>query len=39
MLSSSRYLKGRAGHANNVVLSAADQYFRRILAWLRELCA
>ena len=33
------YLKGRAGDAANVVLSAAGHNFRRILAWLREfLC-
>jgi IS5 family transposase len=33
------YLKGRAGDAANVVLSAIGHNFRRILAWLREfLC-
>ena len=33
------YLKGRAGDAANVVLSAVGHKFRRILAWLREfLC-
>ena len=33
------YLKGRAGDAANVVLSAVGHNFRRILAWLREfLC-
>jgi transposase, IS5 family len=31
------YLKGRAGDAANVVLSAVGHNFRRILAWLREL--
>lgn len=31
------YLKGRAGDAANVILSAAGYNFRRILAWLREL--
>ena len=31
------YLKGRAGDAANVVLSAVGYNFRRILAWLREL--
>src|SRR5271168_3880868 len=31
------YLKGRAGDAANVVLSAIGHNFRRILAWLREL--
>src|SRR6202046_2201020 len=30
------YLKGRAGDAANVVLSAAGHNFRRILAWLRD---
>ena len=30
------YLKGRAGDAANVVLSAVGHNFRRILAWLRE---
>ncbi|OKO81862.1 hypothetical protein AC628_05670 [Bradyrhizobium sp. NAS96.2] len=31
------YLKGRAGDAANVILSAVGHKFRRILAWLREL--
>jgi IS5 family transposase len=31
------YLKGRAGDAANVVLSAVGHNFRRILAWLKEL--
>jgi IS5 family transposase len=31
------YLKGRAGDAANVVLSAVGHNFRRVLAWLREL--
>ena len=31
------YLKGRAGDAANVVLSAVGYNFRRILAWLRAL--
>ena len=31
------YLKGRAGDAANVVLSAVGHNFRRILAWLRAL--
>jgi IS5 family transposase len=31
------YLKGRAGDAANVVLSAVGHNFRRILAWLRDL--
>ncbi|MGY4403774.1 hypothetical protein ACVIYL_004577 [Bradyrhizobium sp. USDA 3315] len=31
------YLKGRAGDAANVVLSAVGHNFRRILAWFREL--
>src|SRR4051812_39786006 len=31
------HLKGRAGDAANVVLSAVGHNFRRILAWLREL--
>ena len=31
------YLKGRAGDAANVVLSAVGYNFRRILAWLRLL--
>jgi IS5 family transposase len=31
------YLKGRAGDAANVVLSAVGHNFRRIVAWLREL--
>ena len=31
------YLKGRAGDAANVVLSAVGHNFRRILAWLRGL--
>ena len=30
------YLKGRAGDAANVVLSAVGHNFRRILAWLRD---
>ena len=29
------YLKGRAGDAANVVLSAVGHNFRRILAWLK----
>ena len=29
------YLKGRAGDAANVILSAVGYNFRRILAWLR----
>ena len=33
------YLKGRAGDAANVILSAVGHNFRRILAWLRALCA
>jgi IS5 family transposase len=33
------YLKGRAGDAANVVLSAIGHNFSRIIAWLRELCA
>jgi IS5 family transposase len=33
------YLKGRAGNAANVVLSAVGHNLRRVLAWLREfLC-
>jgi IS5 family transposase len=32
------YLKGRAGDAANVILSAVGHNFRRILAWLRFLC-
>src|SRR5205814_2920191 len=33
------YLKGRAGDAANVILSAVGHNFRRILAWLRDfLC-
>jgi hypothetical protein len=32
------YLKGRAGDAANVILSAVGYNFRRILAWLRALC-
>ena len=32
-----RYLKGRAGDAANVVLTAVGRNFRRILAWLRAL--
>ena len=33
------YLKGRAGDAANVVLTAIGHNFRRVLAWLREfLC-
>ena len=32
------YLKGRAGDAANVVLSAVGHNFRRILAWLRDFC-
>lgn len=31
------YLKGRAGDAANVILSAVGHNFRRILAWLRVL--
>ena len=31
------YLKGRAGDAANVILSAVGHNFRRILAWLRAL--
>ena len=31
------YLKGRAGDAANVILSAVGHNFRRILAWFREL--
>jgi transposase, IS5 family len=31
------YLKGRAGDAANVILSATGHNFRRILAWLRAL--
>ncbi len=31
------YLKGRAGDAANVILSAVGHNFRRILAWLRDL--
>ena len=31
------YLKGRAGDAANVILSAVGHNFRRILAWLRLL--
>ena len=31
------YLKGRAGDAANVILSAIGHNFRRILAWLRAL--
>ena len=31
------YLKGRAGDAANVILSAVGHNFRRILAWLRKL--
>jgi transposase, IS5 family len=30
------YLKGRAGDAANVILSAVGHNFRRILAWLRD---
>jgi hypothetical protein len=30
------FLKGRAGDAANVVLSAVGHNFRRILAWLRD---
>ena len=33
------YLKGRAGDAANVILSAVGHNFRRILAWLREFLA
>jgi hypothetical protein len=33
------YLKGRAGDAANVILSAAGYNFRRILAWFKELLA
>ncbi|MCP1835632.1 hypothetical protein J2R76_003972 [Bradyrhizobium sp. USDA 4532] len=32
-----RYLKGRAGDAANVLLSAVGHNFRRVLAWFREL--
>jgi IS5 family transposase len=32
------YLKGRAGDAANVILSAVGHNLRRILAWFRELC-
>jgi transposase, IS5 family len=31
------FLKGRAGDAANVILSAVGHNFRRILAWLRKL--
>ena len=31
------YLKGRAGDAANVILSAVGHNFSRILAWLRKL--
>ncbi|MGY3240019.1 hypothetical protein ACVMAJ_006909 [Bradyrhizobium sp. USDA 4448] len=31
------YLKGRPGDAANVILSAVDHNFRRVLAWLRAL--
>jgi IS5 family transposase len=31
------YLKGRAGDAANVILSAVGHNFRRILAWLKTL--
>jgi transposase, IS5 family len=31
------YLKGRAGDAAKVILSAIGHNFRRILAWLRNL--
>jgi IS5 family transposase len=31
------FLKGRAGDATNVVLSAVGHNFRRILAWLKQL--
>src|SRR6185295_6189729 len=31
------YLKGRAGDAANVILSAVGHNFRRVLAWLREI--
>jgi transposase, IS5 family len=31
------YLKGRAGDAANVILSAVGHNFRRILAWLKKL--
>jgi IS5 family transposase len=31
------YLKGRAGDATNVILSAVGHNFRRIFAWLRNL--
>jgi transposase, IS5 family len=33
------YLKGRAGDAANAILSAVGYNFRRVLAWLRALCA
>lgn len=32
------YLKGRAGDAANAILSAVGHNFRRIPAWLRDLC-
>ena len=32
------YLKGRAGDAANVILSAVSHNLRRILAWFRKLC-
>ncbi|MEJ6871855.1 transposase, partial [Bradyrhizobium japonicum] len=31
------YLKGRAGDAANVLLSAVGHNLRRVLAWLRDL--
>ena len=31
------YLKGRAGDAANVILTAVGYNFRRVLAWLRSL--
>lgn len=33
------YLKGRAGDAAKVILSAEGHNFRRVLAWLTELLA
>ena len=30
------YLKGRAGDAANIILSAVGHNFRRIIAWLRH---
>ena len=31
------YLKGRDGHAANIILTATGQTLRLVLAWLREL--